>query len=211
MRGIFSQPYAPLPIHTLLASATRPLLVVTTNYDSLIENAFDNAGKAFDLVIHTTDAMMGKRIYHRPHGAPAVEEVLPHMLLIDLTKVSVIYKVHGSCDRKDPRLDQYVITEDDYIDFLSRMLTNAAIPGFCTEPFLRWPFLFVGYRLGDWNMRVVLNRISPEARVSQGIVSWAIERQPSPIEERFWLTRGVNLYTKAVDDFVNELTAIGPI
>ena len=63
----------------------------------------------------------------------------------------------------------------------------------------------------DWNMRVVLNRIAPQARLTRGIMSWAIEREPSPIEERFWQARGVNLYMKTIDDFVNDLNGLGPI
>ena len=211
LHGIFSHPYARQPIHTLLASAAKPLLIVTTNYDTLLETAFLQAGKPFHLVVHTSDVTLGERIFHRPPGATDFEKVLPRKLMIDLADESVIYKVHGSCDPADSRRDQYVITEDDYIDFLSRMVKNTAIPAFCAEPFQRWPFLFVGYRLGDWNMRVVLNRISPQARISQGVTSWAIERTPSPVEERFWQSRGVNVYTKAIDDFVSELTALGPI
>jgi hypothetical protein len=183
--------------------------VVTTNYDSLIEQAFASANKPFDLVIHTTDATLGERIYHRAHGDPTLNKVLPRKLLIDLSTRSVVYKIHGSCDAADPAKDQYVITEDDYIDFLSRMVKNTAIPAFCAEPFQRWPFLFIGYRLEDWNLRVVLNRISPTVRLEQGIKSWAIERSPSALEERFWQTRGVNVYHKPIDDFVTETQGVG--
>jgi len=211
LRKIFQRAYAPLPIHGLLASAQKPLLVVTTNYDSLIEQAFASANKPYDLVIHTTDSQIGERIYHRAHGEMTLNKVVPRKLLIDLGTRSVVYKIHGSCDAADPTKDQYVITEDDYIDFLSRMVKNTAIPAFCAEPFQCWPFLFIGYRLGDWNMRVVLNRISPTVRLEQGIKSWAIERAPSALEERFWMTRGVNVYPKPIDDFVTELSALGSI
>jgi len=211
LRKIFQRAYAPLPIHGLLASAQKPLLVVTTNYDSLIEQAFASANKPYDLVIHTTDSQIGERIYHRAHGEITLNKVVPRKLLIDLGTRSVVYKIHGSCDAADPTKDQYVITEDDYIDFLSRMVKNTAIPAFCAEPFQCWPFLFIGYRLGDWNMRVVLNRISPTVRLEQGIKSWAIERAPSALEERFWMTRGVNVYPKPIDDFVTELSALGSI
>ena len=211
LRKIFQRAYAPLPIHGLLASAQKPLLVVTTNYDSLIEQAFASANRPYDLVIHTTDSQIGERIYHRAHGEMTLNKVVPRKLLIDLGTRSVVYKIHGSCDAADPTKDQYVITEDDYIDFLSRMVKNTAIPAFCAEPFQCWPFLFIGYRLGDWNMRVVLNRISPTVRLEQGIKSWAIERAPSALEERFWMTRGVNVYPKPIDDFVTELSALGSI
>jgi len=211
LRGIFSHPYTMLPIHVLLASVRTPLLVVTTNYDTLIEQAFTAAGKPFDLVVHAVGTSLGERIYHRAYGATTVAKVPPQKLDVNLAKMSVIYKIHGSSDPSDSTRDQYVITEDDYIDFLTRLIRKSAIPAFCAEPFQAWPFLFVGYRLGDWNMRVVLNRISSQGRLAAGIVSWAIERQPSAIEERFWEARGVNVYTKEVDEFVTELSALGPL
>jgi hypothetical protein len=201
LRAVFSHAFTPLPVHHLLAGVQAPLLIVTTNYDTLIEQAFEAVGKAYDLVVHTTNVKLGGRILHRSHGSAQAKPVTPHKLLIDLQQRTVIYKIHGSCNPQHPQEDQYVVTEDDYINFLSRMVRNQAIPAFCAEPFRDWPFLFLGYRLNDWNMRVVLNRIA------QGNVSWAIERSPSLVEERFWNNRGVNVYAKSIDEFVNE---IGP-
>ena len=58
LRKIFQRAYAPLPIHGLLASAQKPLLVVTTNYDSLIEQAFASANKPYR---ETVAAVAGNR------------------------------------------------------------------------------------------------------------------------------------------------------
>lgn len=211
LHDIFSPGYAPRPIHQLLASASKPQLIVTTNYDTLIEDAFAAAGRPYDLVVHGSEAAIGDRILHKPHGAGDFQAVEPKTLMIDLSKISVVYKIHGSCNRHDPKADQYVISEDDYIDFLSRMVGNTAIPAFCAEPFQCWPFLFLGYRLGDWNLRVVLNRVAPQVRVQDDVISWAIERSPSAVEERFWQARGVNVYTQELDAFVAELNKLGPI
>src|SRR5262249_35417886 len=128
---------------------------------------------------------------------------------IDLAKRSVVYKMHGTVDRDDAERDQYVITEDDYIEFLARMTRGRAIPAGLAEPFLRSQFLFLGYGLRDWNLRVVLNRIEKDLRraknVSREKRSWAIDANPSPLEMRFWEERGVNIYRLTLDEFVVAL------
>ena len=54
-------------------------------------------------------------------------------------------------------------------------------------------FLFLGYSLRDWNLRVVLSRIW--GAQSLGVQSWAIQRaldppQLSRIEQQLWTARG---------------------
>ena len=109
-------------LHIYLARVTAPLLIVTTNYDDLIERAFREVGggQLFDLVVHTTDPDAGGELLWWPHDRAGTgpERVLAKDLDIDLKKVSVIYKMHGAVDRAQQQYEQYVITEDDYIDFL---------------------------------------------------------------------------------------------
>jgi hypothetical protein len=113
--------------------------------------------------------------------------------------------MHGAVDRQDPGRDQYVITEDDYIDFLARMTKNKAIPSIFAEPFQTRHFLFLGYGLRDWNLRVVLNRIEKDMRRPSGTTSWAIQNGPSPLEKRFWQEHKVEVYDVMIEDFVKEL------
>ena len=83
----------------------------------------------------------------------------PNKLFIDLDSTTVIYKMHGTVDRVRDDGDSYVITEDDYVDFLSRMTSHNAIPSLFMRHFRRRHFLFMGYGLGDWNVRVVLKNL----------------------------------------------------
>jgi len=45
------------------------------------------------------------------------------------------------------------------MDFLARMNTDSQIPGLMTEKMKDRRFLFLGYRMGDWNLRVFLPEI----------------------------------------------------
>ena len=103
--------------------------------------------------------------------------------------------------------DQYVITEDDYIDFLTRMTKKKAVPAIFAEPFQTRHFLFLGYSLSDWNLRVVLNRIEKDLRRRKGIKSWAIQYKPSRLEQRFWQERGVEVYDMTIEEFVTKLVS----
>jgi hypothetical protein len=208
LQKVFQFPQTPGAIHQYLAevAGSTPLLIVTTNYDDLIERAFTDAGRPYDVVVHITDAKRGGEILWWKHGDPAPTALLAKNLIIDLTKTSVIYKMHGAIDRTNSGQDHYVITEDDYIDFLVRLTKNSAIPKIFAEPFQKRHFLFLGYGLADWNLRVVLSRIVRERPRPDDIVSWAIEARPKALEQRLWGRRNVNIYDDLkLDDFVAGL------
>jgi hypothetical protein len=213
LHSIFADDYQPRPLHRFLASIDAPLLIVTTNYDDLIERAFGAKGRPYDLVIHTTDPDLGDTLLHWPHGQDKPLQVPPNQLVdIDMKSVTVIYKMHGAVDRREASRDQYVITEDDYIEFLARMTSNTILPASFAEPFQTRPFLFLGYGLRDWNLRVVLSCIEKgykDLRRRRGIKSWAIQYRASPLERRLWQERGVEIYDMNLDEFVAELARHG--
>jgi hypothetical protein len=208
LREIFNNSYSLTSLHAFLARIPVPLLIVTTNYDDCIERAFDAEGKPYDLVTHTTDVAMGDQLLWYQHGNPEPHEVIPNKFVIDLATRPVIYKMHGSVDRRGSMRDQFLITEDDYVEFLSRMTKNSAIPSIFAEPFQRRHFLFLGYSLRDWNLRVVLNRIEKDLRRRRGIKSWAIRWNVTPLERCFWKERGVSAYNMTIEDFVSQLEII---
>lgn len=198
-------------LHRYLASIDSPLVIVTTNYDDLLERALGE--RPYHLVIHTTDPDYGEQILWRRAGKTEIERVNPKNLVIDASKETVVYKMHGTViygganrAQDDEELaGQYVITEDDYVDFLTRLTKGKALPAGLAEPFEKRHFLFLGYALKDWNFRVVLNRVQTKARQLQDVRSWAIDAEPSPIEQAFWRSRGVLIYRQTIDEFVEKL------
>lgn len=206
------------PIHEFLASIEKPLLIVTTNYDDILERALRSAGRKFDVVVHTTDSNTGDNLFWTPHEKPREEKLASDFPQTALER-TIIFKMHGTVDRSagpnaaedDTDRGDFVITEDDYIYFLTQLIRNQAIPAVFIKPLQDRHFLFLGYSLTDWNMRVVLNQIEESRRVDQewrknrGIKSWAIQRDVDPIEKIFWDSRGVDLYRMEIDKFVEKL------
>jgi hypothetical protein len=225
LHRLFDQDFAPCEIHKYLAEIPTPLLIVTTNYDDLTERAFAAAGREYDLVVHANDCpeVAGSVLWWKA-GATEPEPVTPVKLFIDLKKSTVIYKMHGTVDRRS-KWDNYVITEDDYVDFLSRMTGKTAVPALFMKAFHDRHFLFLGYGLRDWNLRVVLRNLRGTLPGAANVAvandheeqeavteekqaapkSWAIQFRPSELEKELWRARGVKIYDVDIDEFVHCL------
>jgi hypothetical protein len=130
LRDILLRPYHTGPLHELLAEIPAPMVIVVTNYDTLVEQAFRAARKPYDLVTYPADQratdIAGSLLWW-PHGAAQPEAKEAKYLDIDFTKTTVIFKMHGSI-AESAKWDGFVITEEDYVEFLSRMMDQQGNP-----------------------------------------------------------------------------------
>lgn len=202
------------PLHRFLAAVTVPLVIVVTNYDTLLEKAFREAGRPYDLVVHPADRKdFANAVLWWPHGAAEPTPQAPNRLDIDLGTTTVIYKMHGTIDARSSAWDSFVITEEDYVDFLSRMTASTAVPPLLLEHFRERSFLFLGYGLGDWNLRVILKNLRKylggrgSDDYDEALPSWAIQYQPSELERTLWKRRNVSIFDLTLDEFVARLQA----
>jgi hypothetical protein len=181
-----------------------------------MEQSLIEAGRVYDLVVHVTDRKdQDASVLWWEHGKPQPKAVPPNELEIDLTKRTVLYKMHGSVDKLTKR-DSYVITEDDYVDFLSRMTDRKAVPMRFMRHFRERQFLFLGYGLNDWNLRVILKNLratlppgetetADDENKEDDPPSWAIQFAPSDLERALWGNRKVNIYDRDINYFVRRL------
>jgi hypothetical protein len=119
----------------------------------------------------------------------------------------VILKMHGAVDRSeaDAPWDSYVITEDHYIEYLARTDLANLVPVTLAAKLRRSHFLFLGYSMRDWNLRVILHRIWGEQKLKYK--SWAVQRGPSELDREFWELRGVDVLDVPLDEYVAALAA----
>jgi len=229
LREVFGLEYSPTALHRLLARLARQLadaglpqmLTVTTNYDDLVEKAFDEAGLEYDVVWYEAKQNSPERgkFMHRAPGQEAVVIEVGNAytgLPIKLAQ-PVVLKLHGCLNRKsasgDASEDSYVITEDSYIDYLAVGDVRSQLPIALVNRMTDSSFLFLGYSLSDWNMRVILNRIWGTSKL--GTKSWAIQREPSDpavskIERTLWDKRenmDVELVYCELSEFVKQIGA----
>jgi len=219
LREVFNKEYRYGPVHEFLAKVPASLLIVVANYDTLVEQAYRAAGRPYDLVVYPADRKeIANAVMWWRHGESEPVVKAPNELQIDLSNTTVIYKMHGTIVPQAKEWDSFVITEEDYVEFLSRMTTNTAVPALFFPCFRERSFLFLGYGLRDWNLRLVLKNLSRHfsARGEGGtdkseevLPSWAIQRDPSELEQKLWEKRGVTIFDTSLDSFVKEMLKRG--
>src|SRR4051812_33435292 len=188
LREVFGADYAPTSLHRLLARVARlladsgkpQLLTVTTNYDDLLEQALADEGLKYDVVWYEakeTAAATGRFVHRAPGKRPKVVARPNKYAGLPMTlEHPVVLKLHGALVRDTPDDDSYVITEDSYIDYLAGGDVGALIPIALWQRLTTGNFLFLGYSLTDWNLRVILNRIWGTRKLVGRW--WAVQREP---------------------------------
>jgi hypothetical protein len=217
---------APTSVHSSVARTPGRLrelgrecyqLVITTNYDTALERAFDAAHEPYDLVVFVTAGEHQGRFVHVPWWDPESRGSTPITMpneYVDLPidedgalERTVIVKLHGGAADLGPGWpplrDNYVITEDDYIGYLTQSPVESLIPLQILNKIRDSHLLFLGYRMRDWSVRVFIQRVwghhPLEAR------SWAVDPGLDLVERELWDHFGVRVIEEPVADFLHEL------
>jgi hypothetical protein len=215
LHGVFSRDYRPNRLHRFLAELPRRLreqgrqvcgqLVLTTNYDDVLERAFADAGEPVDVVIYETRRGEQRFVHLRPGGERVGIGEPAKYREFALEERSVILKIHGDVDREDSERDTFVVTEDHYIDYLAGESVRALIPAYLMRRIRESDMLFLGYSMRDWNLRVILRQIWAEQGVSTG--GWAIQRGSSEIDRRFWARQRIEILDVPLEEWVDAMRA----
>lgn len=220
MRPLFTPLFPPTSLHSFLASlpaqwrritsthtndpVRKHLLIVTTNYDGLMERAFAVAGEPFHVVTYM--ANQDRHVFlHQPPNGPEREianGTANEYSGLDQDDAPIILKVHGSTEN-----DNFVITEDDYIDYLSFGDISLALPASLKTQLTKSSFLFLGYALHDWNLRAFLRRIW-RAQHKKLYASWAVMAECSKFERLYWESHKVHVLKTDLCRYVTGLEAL---
>jgi DNA-binding SARP family transcriptional activator len=213
LHALFDRDYPPTAVHRFLASLPPLLrerglphqLIVTTGYDDALERAFAEAGEELDVVSYIAlGRNRGKFLHQAPDGSPRVVEAPNEDTELTLERRTVVLNVHGHVDRgPDREWESFVVSEDDYIDYLADTELSSVVPVTLAAKLRRSHFLFLGYALQEWNLRVFLRRVWAQERA--GYRSWAVEPDPDPLAREYWRQRDVDIFAVPVDEYVEEL------
>ena len=179
----------PGKIHNSLA-AWPVEVVLTTNFDNLMERAF---------IINGKDAT--KTIYDRLGDQEQIK-------IAPTVHAPLVYKLHGSLDD----IDSMIMTEDNYIDFLISLIEgNPKIPDKIKNIFDSNSILFIGYGLKDWNIRVLLRYFRKNDRRSFAVLRGpAVASDQSAAREwdsmvLYWEKKEISVYNCDALEFLREL------
>ena len=193
-------------LHTKLAALESIQLYVTTNYDDLLERALQPRNP--HVLVDQPDGRLiisndtGVEEVTRTDGA--LRERLTNLKTGNPT-APILFKMHGSINRKEQQKDGYLITEGDYVDYLGRD-GGAYIPIYIDSLMQGKNILFLGYSLEDWNVRVILSKLLKKIKPTDARC-WAIVLGRSQEEQEIWRTDHLNIYTTDLLEFSDNLAA----
>lgn len=221
------QQYQPNALHHFLAELPRLMfsknyprrspglpyqLIVTTNYDDMLEQAFLAAKQPFDLVFYVADGDERGKFKHQPYeGAAQTIETRDYDGLPLRSPWGrsnqprpVILKLFGNWET--PWENNFVATEQQFtflIDTLTQKNLPTSLMGILRQ---KSNILFMGYSPTDTDLDRIMHCFWPEKRIPNQ--SWLLHQaQPGYLEQEIWETRNVDLLKMPfpLDEFVAQL------
>lgn len=186
--------YQPSPLLQVLASLPFQL-IVTANYDRLLERAFGD--KPYELVVQPIN------------GFAEQDQKLQNQL--SAPKGTIIYKIHGSfSDNGSPVAAQednrLILTEEDYIQFLSIVgRKDVGVPTLISDKMINGTILFLGYSLQDWDFRTIYKTLIEPLPERQRPKSFAIQKNPPDFWVRYWENKKVTILDVDLYEFAAKL------
>jgi SIR2-like protein len=145
-------------------------LIITTNYDTHFEDECIRHSDKTPLVSYyhnNVDARIPTRDYSGKDD-PSVKKPL-------------VLKIHGDIANTP---ESIVITEEDYIQFVLRMADAEPfypIPRTALYFVRKWPTLFLGYSLRDYNLRILFKTLRWQLRPDVPPQMYSVDRFPDPL------------------------------
>jgi SIR2-like domain len=183
----------PSPLLRTLATLPVPVpLIITTNYDNLMECAFGD--RPHRVVVQPVDGFDGDTSFRLSQELPENDD-------------PILYKIHGSF--RSPNGDppsEVVVTEEDYIRFLTVVRQEErGMPIYIQGLIGQSTLLFFGYSLEDWDFRTIFRALVETRRPMERNRAFAFQKDPPDFWVRYWDRKDVTIYNVDLYEFAEEL------
>jgi hypothetical protein len=227
VRDALDADYTPTVVHSFLARLPQRLraagkrpksypFIITTNYDDVLECAFEaqQTPEPYDTVVYAPPGDTGSPNYayvHYQHGATTGEPITvpgEYERQLDFRNRTVILKIHGATTREQkpvpnrPTDYRFVLAEDEYVDFLSYGSLDRLMPVGIKKRIRNARFLFLGYSLLDWNIRVFIRQRFLSSLPAK---SYAIQLSATREEIEMWQKKEIRIHQVYLEEFIAEL------
>lgn len=176
------EPFRPAPFHELIP-AFRWKAIATTNYDLIVERAYDQAKAPLQRLVKTVKDGDGfdKRVSETPNPVG-------------------LYKLHGSIDHYSDASIPLILSDEQYASYSvnrTRFYSRFRDLGY------EYPIVFAGYSISDPHIQNILFDLtdSNTGRPMYFMVAPGID----PIEVRYWAKHRVTCIDQTLADFLATL------
>ncbi len=189
----------PDELHGVLAELPLPLYI-TTNYDDFMVRALKSRGKTPNQEICRWNECLMQRKITSTDFDPTPAKPL-------------VYHLHGYYEIPE----SLVLTEDDYLDFLVAIsMEQNLLPPRIQEAFTRTSLLLLGYKITDWDFRVLfrilagylgrsLSRKHISVQLVPGNVSEHQKEKAQKYLDRYFADLHIQVYWQDCHEFATEL------
>jgi hypothetical protein len=179
-------------------------IIVTTGRDDLLEQAFLDADKPFDVVSYVVQGEHQGKFIHRPHGEKPRVIFEPNVYMDLSPNHTVILNMSGTPDQTTDNADVFAATREDYFDYLFRTDVSKLFPVTLVAGLRRSHCLFLGYTLRNRFLRLLLSRLWGDNRLRAD--SWAVQPSPHRVDEDLWNSRGVTVLHTTLENYIDKLS-----
>ena len=180
-------------------------MIITTNYDNLLERAFDEVGQEYDVLYYVANGKEGKFTH------TGIEEAIVTKDYVNLP----VRQPWGSLDKPRPIIlklygtleDQFVMTQDQLNCLASGAIKQ--LPNIL-KTIISGPkgisILFLGYSPSDSELQLVFSQIWSENKLPKS--SFMVHQsKPGKLEQEIWQQQGLELieFDRSLEDFASYL------
>ena len=223
LRDVIAPKKTPTRTHKLLAEAAKfhlndkaagDYLIITTNYDTLMENSLDAVSVPY--VVLTTRKGDPKVLIRCSQNVKD-RDVLRNrywnklypsgFVLSKAQSLVILYKIHG-CLHPDLTFEDegLVISDNDYVDYVTQMSKIGIIPATVSELMRDKPLWFLGYSLSDWNVRSIYETVKQKSDPDRkNIKDYSVMYSVGDFEKLFFEKNNITIFQASLNDFVDGI------
>lgn len=183
-------------------------IVITTNYDQLYEDSLNLVAQESALAagVPEAEAKKAKAAFDKSIYSPRSTVKTKDCGEEPSSSRPYLLKIHGDVEDRD----SLVITDEDYIQFVLRMGDEHSfrpIGRNLLTHLMTWPTLFIGYRLSDYNLRLLFKTLRWKLDPADIPPTFSVDLQPDVLIRDVWQLqrRYIRFIKKNLWNFVPEL------
>jgi hypothetical protein len=189
VRDEIQKPCGPRPIHTVLAQLEQVKIIITSNYDNLLEQEISVYGRK-----------LTRHVYNPRNPRTGHFDFTTFLEPDDI----VLHKMHGTVEEPG----SMVISQSDYIYYLANLTDmDRGMPEYFRKIMIpQCTLLFLGYSLEDWNFRVIWEGVlSGYAHRNLRKNAYALVKNPGHFQKKYWARRNIDIFHQDLTEFAIQL------